>query len=383
MLIFAAACVVFFRLGVSYASLIQSKWSKPVQVLAPTEANARSNALSVMAVLVISVNLLSLWTIVRQNFDIVVGTLFGGQETGARFKSEFVSAEGMLAANPLLILIAWMLYAERQAGNRSRRLLYLLLAATVLSATLSVVKLARYELIPLLIGLALIKLRTSYNSRSETGARPIKTILVYSGFGVAIFVFFASLRGQLSGPNGVTANVTGYFLASFNRLAAIFDGSLIMSHEGTGIYVLNFLSNLPIIGPAIGTFLPNNSEVFVAEFADVEGAGLVRSYNWLTMYGYYYIDLGIWVLPFCLIFGIMTQVAWKSFTEFRMLGTLLYPYLAAALILSFSFYWITRPLIASIVIFFVLYSAVNFLARSVPGSNSHRRGTPKLLPDDR
>lgn len=374
MLLFSVGCVVFYQAGTAFAGYFRNT-QEVVEESQLCKHADRSGALIVMALVVIAVNLTSAVRIVQQNYAIVTATLLYGQNTGSQFKDEFVSADAMLAVNPLLILMAWILYSEKLSGNRSRAIYFLMVAAMALSVFISVIKLARYELIPLVIGIAVLKLRKVYQARenSNSSSKPYRVVAVYSAAVVGIFLIFAAIRDEASGGNGLAANAVGYTVASFNRLSAVLDGQLELSYGGSGIYVLNLFSNLPVVGSSFGSFLPSNAAVYKAEFSDMQMAGLYRGYNWVTMYGYYYADLGLWVFPFCFVFGVIAQMAWRSFVQSGMLGTIVYPYIAFALILSFASYWISRPFIAAFAIFIVLYHVCNFVSKILSrGSRGER-----------
>ncbi|MEZ0343137.1 hypothetical protein ACAG25_24560 [Mycobacterium sp. pV006] len=354
MLLFSAGCVLCLHAGIAAARLLPDR-RNVAECLDSSQREARRRSVIAVALIVIGINLASAWVLLRQNYSVIVSALLRGEQTGHRLKTELATEGTFLTASAILILVAWALYALRLSGDRSRPVFVLMLSSILLSILTSTIKLARYELLPLIIGLAVIKLLDQYRKGYRSSGRRFWMLLLSGGVAFGAFVLFAYVRGQSSDVNSLWTTVAGYSLASFNRLAALLDGQLVSSYGGTGAFALNFLSNLPIVGSMTESLLPSSSAVYAQEFRDVGSSGLDGGYIWLTMYGYYFADLGLWVFLFCFGLGIVSQLAWRDFEASGVVGTAAYPYLASAMIMSFASYWVTRPFITAIGIFLVLY----------------------------
>lgn len=373
MLLFAIGCVVCLKIGMTFVK-VKVPDSNQLDSASTSMEEARRKSLILVAVGVIAVNVASAFILFQQNREQIVSALILGQQTGQQLKDELVAEGAMLATNPLLILAAWTLYSLRLAGDKSRVVLGLMASSVLLSIIISTIKLARFELLPLIIGMATIKLLSQSWSDRRAGKR-LRSVLAYGGIGLCAFVIFAAIRGQSSGANTLRETFVGYSVASFNRLAALLDGQLVSTYGGTGAFVLNFLSNVPVIGSLSTSFMPSSITVYMQEFYDVGASGLDRGYIWLTMYGYYYADLGLLVYPFCVGLGVVFKLAWKNFLVAGVFGTTVYPYLASAMILSFAFYWISRPFIIAIVMFLVLYFACFTVTEWLSGASGQPRAT--------
>lgn len=375
MLSFAAGCVLCVKLGIAFAKIYKGDEEQVRSVQrSPDESQSKRRSVIIVAVVFIGLNLVSAAILVQRNQDKIVSALLMGEQTGDELKTNLVVEGAMLAVNPLLILAAWILYSLRLSGDRSRAVYILMLCSILLSAFISTIKLARYELLPLIIGMAVIKLLDQSRKGRRIGGKPLWLVLLYGSLALGVFVIFMNIRGQSSGDEGIASTFTGYTVASFNRLALLLDGQLTSTYGGTGAFVLNFLSNIPVIG-SISESLPNSTSVFLQEFRDVQASGLDRGYIWLTMYGYYFADLGVWVFPYCFAFGVVAQMAWRSFLKSNVIGEVIYPYVATAMVLSFASYWISRPFIVAIGIFLVLYTLSLSVTDPKLRSHANSRGS--------
>lgn len=372
LLLFAFFCVLLYQAGISFAGIISKQATPGLNV--NYFQGSRRITLLLLSVIVIALNVYSALMIFSQNKSEILALLAQNPGVTSRIKQDFISDGALLAANPLLIVMSWALYSEKLSGNRSKSLLLLLAISIIGSILISAMKLARYEVMPLLMGLAATRIGHEYRINGRFDIKAIKVSIAYAFVLFSIFISISFLRASSDDPSASAfATLPGYTITSFNRLSAVLDGRLMFIFSGSGTYVLNFWSNLPLFGSTFADFLPSSEDVFRSEFVDIANVGLYPGYNWLTMYGYYFIDLGWWVLAYIFAFGVISHFVWRNFVTGGFIGAALYPYLASSLVLSFSSYWISRPFIVSILILWATYIACHFLVNSILGNYQKAR----------
>ncbi len=202
---------------------------------------------------------------------------------------------------------------------------------------------------------------------SQLNARKLLTYAVGIIVLVAIlFYFLQSKRYSAIAGSGFT-QLIGYFPASYNRLAALLDGTLVMPAKD-GFYYTNLgLWTFPAVGgvarDVFGDFMgidipKNNFDVWMGGFGSMSTAGLNRNFIWITTYGEAFQDYG-WLSPlwFC-IYGMFMGVFWKLLLQKDIIGLFVYP----ILILTMQWWSIasifSRDTIIVILIAVILKSAI-------------------------
>ena len=136
------------------------------------------------------------------------------------------------------------------------------------------------------------------------------------------------------------ANVIGYTLASYNRMAAVVHGRIRYEYGGQGTYLINFLgfnNMLNRIIPIAKTLRwPDYYDWWQSEFTTVADAGLNGSYIWSGTFGYIFGDLG-WLSPLWLFAqGVLFGYLWTAMRRGTLAGLLLYPWAAASILFWFT-----------------------------------------------
>ncbi len=248
---------------------------------------------------------------------------------------------GMAGAQPLLIAMIWWAMGKHMVVFPNLKTTGAKVSAALiggglcLAVLISVLKVARYEVIPLLVGSLIVYLVMSAR-RGTLNARKLTTIGVSSiAAVVTIFIAFSLLRGNTS--EGVEQNLYGYGPTAVNHLAAVIDGRLRFPYAGTGTYTFEFLSRAPFLYKFINfqalLGLPDPVMVFDSEFDATRQAGLNAAYNWVTALGYYYMDLGPWYYPFFVLLGALSCIFWKHALKGQTLGLVMYPFMAGTILL--------------------------------------------------
>ncbi len=212
-------------------------------------------------------------------------------------------------------------------------------ATFALAIMTALLKLARYEAIPVVLSFMIIWLRT------RASGRPAAFAIGWGAVGLGGVLTLFSLVALVRGAEAFQS-LMGYGPASFNHLAAVLSGRL--QYKGTiepGVYTLNFINNLPFIHRLTDAQFFNFDAAadFKNEFDVAAGAGLNRHLIWITAFGYYFVDMGWWSLLLHFVAGVFTGVCWKSFNSQKAWGSVMYPFLASTMLLWPTGAMLTRP----------------------------------------
>ncbi len=302
---------------------------------------------------VAALNLFSMMLILK-NTPGLIGLVLSGD--GDVAKQVMDTTGGLAGVQPLLIAMVWwsmgkhMVVFENLNSPQARLSALCIASALLLAVLISVVKVARYEIIPLLVGSLIVYLVMKATS-GKINVRKLVTLSAIAAVGmIVIFMAFSLLRGNTS-EFQMQRTLYGYGPASFNHLVAVLEGRLVFPYAGTGTYSFAWLSNAPFIYKIVNfqalLGLPDTTSVFLSEFDATHQAGLARSFNWVTAFGYYYQDWGLWTYLFMAILGALTCIFWKKAIKGETTGLVLYPFAAGSILLWFAFPVFTRPQLAT------------------------------------
>lgn len=160
-----------------------------------------------------------------------------------------------------------------------------------------------------------------------------------------IFVLIAALREQTD--VSLIQSMIGYTITSYNRLALILNGDLILPDSQTGYYTLQWLYYPPVIrdfleitsaiSNSLGIPLPETRlENYFAQFDAIDKTPLVSSFIWTTFFGVVYSDYAWYSLIFYFLFGLLCKVAYISMQRKQLIGIFLYSYIYATSLLWFG-----------------------------------------------
>ena len=122
------------------------------------------------------------------------------------------------------------------------------------------------------------------------------------------------------------SSLIGYTIASYNRLAAILNGSLHYPFGGQGVYLSSLAIHTRLLPFSYILNPPDFLEVWGSEFAAVSQAGLDGRLIWSGTFGYIYSDLGWFSFLFLFGYGTVYGVVWNWMKSGKILGVVLYPY---------------------------------------------------------
>jgi len=309
-------------------------------------------SMQMLVLIMIGLTLLNIisFGIMVKNTPGLIGLILSG---GGDVAKSAINTEGAFSqVQPLLIyfnayaLLKYLTIKDELsvAWQRTFRLLFLI--AVVVTVLIAIAKVARYEMMPVLISLALVyALHLAKTKRITNGVLLSYLLIGFVGL-VGVFSLFSVMRGFVE-VEDVIGTLIGYGPASYNHLVALLSGEMVMTHGGTGVYAFPFLGHVPLlesmfkITDKLG--LPSAEMAFLAEFIDTEYAGLNRGYIWVTFYGYVFSDLGYWVFLFMFALGVAAASLFRDFVGGGGFGGLLYPLIFVGMVLAFSFNITLRP----------------------------------------
>ena len=299
-------------------------------------------------VIVATLNAMSIMMVLKNTPGLINLVLSGSGEAA---KQALDATGGLAGVQPLLIAMIWWGMGKHMTTfpnlkTRAARLSAFVIGASIfLAAAIAVIKVARYEVMPLLAGCLIVYLIFS----ARSGVMSVKRFI---GIGVGatiavtlIFMAFSAIRGHTT-DSEMNRSLYGYGPTSFNHLVAVLDGRLVFPEAHTGTYTFAWVSNPPFIYQFVDTQawfgLPDAHDVFNGEFDATRAAGLQSAYNWITGPGYYLMDWGDWYYVFMVVLGGISCILWKLALRGETAGLILYPFMAGTILLWFGFAGFTK-----------------------------------------
>jgi hypothetical protein len=322
-ILFYTLCVGSFVAGVSLVS-----WMFPVPYVHRKFNTRVSPTLFLLAPLVLAVasaTITNLYLIT--NYPIILLSLLA-QQSGDLKETVAFEVNGHLAFVPLtLIGITWWAfwrYSDLDLRGWRKRLVRFSLFVAVLSVILSsVLTLGRNTLMLGVGGLGIL-----FVMRRIVDNRASLKFIFRSGITVAIcipllFFAFSFLRGTYGWDEQINGLI-GYTAASYNRLAAVVNGSLHYPFAGHGMYLSGVVThNQMLLAGYLNS--PDPLDVWASEFTAVSRAGLDGRLIWSGSFGYIFSDIGWFSVLFIFGYGMLYGIAWNWFKRTKVLGIVLYP----------------------------------------------------------
>ena len=207
----------------------------------------------------------------------------------------------------------WRYYrlSEHVKGRRvvKAALIIALIAAFISSSLL----ISRHALIVAITGLAILHIlqKAFLNRLNSKLLAKITLVLIIGG---SIFFFAVSLlKGQIN-LEGQIDTLVGYTIASYNRLAALLQGSLHYEYSRRGVYYSSFLS----FNHAFNQIVPYGRVMNVPAFLDwwgsaffsVSRAGLNPNLIFCGTFGEVYLETGWFAPVFMFGYGLLYGLVW-------------------------------------------------------------------------
>ncbi|HZD50809.1 MAG TPA: hypothetical protein VE178_18835, partial [Silvibacterium sp.] len=329
-LLYYTACVAAFLFGVRGIDFfvraaahstpkIQLRYTSPLMYLALPLALA--GALCFVYMLLIGSGLNFIALIATRQGDVMKQANTGGSSS-AMWGSTLFLLTGVLW---------WAGFRASQLHLRgiARKAFYFIFAACLgVDVFTCLATFDRTNLMPLLAGCTIIYLFL----KSRSGDLKL-TRLAVTGFGF-VFAIFASFIGLqfargASRLDALLSSMLGYTVVSYNRMAAMIAGAMHYAYEGKGAYVVAFLlQNDRLSGVRDQMGLPAAYGLWLSEFPSLSAAGLNANYNWSSVFGYLFSDLGWWTPVYMFAAGLLAGYLWSRFRSGTTIGIVLYPWIA-------------------------------------------------------
>lgn len=219
-----------------------------------------------------------------------------------------------------------------------------ILLAVVFAITTALMEVSRFDILPGIFAIIMVLILKRFYGLSMTKRDFACVIVIFSIILVLLFTVFSWLRGYDS-LSLVVETFAGYTVASYNRLAAVLAGDLILPYAS--VYAFRMLVTLPILNRwwDIGTTIdiPSAVDVWLSEFSAASAAGLRGEYIWTSAFGYVYADIGWAILAYFLIIGMIASMAWDSLKQGKSIGIVFYPWMAYCILFWFGYNCIAYP----------------------------------------
>lgn len=273
-----------------------------------------------------------------------------------------IEFEGTLRSSGLFLIgivwwALWRYYQSEFQGSGRRAVKVGLLVAVVTVFISSSLTVSRGPFVVAISGMTIFYLYRKVVTGQVSWTLVGKTLCALAIGGAFFFVMVSWLRGSVAGNSQASA-VLGYTIASYNRMAALLSGALHYQFSGKGIYLSNFV----VFNNSFNRILPFGKLVdapdyfdwWMSEFSSVGRAGLDASMIYSGTFGDIFIELG-WFAPLYVFgYGLLYGFTWRQMREGRLVGILLYPYLAHIVLFWFGtnsvFEAITAALVADVII---------------------------------
>ena len=339
-LLYFLLCVFGFVLG-----LVVVDFYFPVSGFAHGKMEVRASPMWFLMLPLIAgtvLTILSSVLLVRSNADLLELLLTA---QGERLKSvgglETSGSLG-LASVGLMGVVWWASWRRHQLnlhGWRNFVVQCAILVATGSMLAAATLKLSRGELMPILAGAAILFLLGKVIEGRLSAASVVRYAAAFVTLVVALFVGFSLLRGSVDFDT-LMGDLSGYTIASYNRMAAILDGRMHYPFAGRGVYISSFVAFNETFNKLvpINRLLswPDFTTTWQSEFDAVWAAGLNGDFIWPGTFGYMFSDLG-WFSPFLLFaYGLATGWVWRSLKLGRTAGIVLYPWFAFCILFWFG-----------------------------------------------
>lgn len=316
----AFVCLVAFALSAWITERSSNKNIRPSKVFLASE-----RLLIVFGVVTVLANLLIIKYLIF-NPQVFIAYLIG-DFSAFHLKSLAGNVPGITSFSQLGILFASVYFLDVARGRvykNKRVLLVVMVCILFLCFVRSVYFAERLALLEVIIPIVLIVATHRFPVR----AKPLRIILLLAPFVGLVFLYFIFIGAEYNRSwRGYYSNYFdsvfefGYVRLGLYYTTALNNGALVAQY-GDGLflqYILDWLYKLPVIGA-----------IFMGDMSGASYDGLLKGYanpefNNLSGVLAYYIDLGLLVVPFFVLLGIVFGSFFNSFIKAQGRYACLYP----------------------------------------------------------
>lgn len=331
--IFVTVNVVSFYLGCLFYNMCSKKFRGTGLV---NKGIARRVPVSIFSyiffpvLLFLLASLFSIYLLIEKNKALIYLMLIG-DVNAQYYKSEMDSTYTFEPLGQIAnVVTLWAVYNYlflKDKITRSKRLLlfFFIVCIFLVCVFRAFVKIARYEMMPLIFGFIVIYIHYKYKER--TTAQILKYYIIFFIFLISMFAIFSFFRKDGS-IDDIVKDVLGYTMVSYNHMAALLAGELKLFNPGDGYYLYSFLSSIPFAGDYFSNLLgwAGKDIIYLRSFQDTFQSGLNGYYVWVSSFGDLYQSIGYFSVLYLFFNGFAMMWSWNKFKAGKLTGIVLYPW---------------------------------------------------------
>jgi hypothetical protein len=218
------------------------------------------------------------------------------------------------------------------------RLLFWL--GVVVDTTTCVATVDRTNLMPLIAGLSVVYLFGKTFCKEIRLLRLLVIALGAATSTVAVFLSISFLRGTIA-IRGLMMLLLGYTVVSYNRMSALLLGVMHDSYQGRGVYLFPILRQNETLDHMFRFSdrfgWPSAWSLWSSAFSSVASAGLNPGFNFYSVFGVLYSDLGWLAVAYLFVIGILVGYLWLNFRLSKTFALVLYPWCAFSILFWIGF----------------------------------------------
>jgi hypothetical protein len=329
---FYTSCVAAFLLGVRASRFVVSDSRKSVAAIA-----VRNPLLYLAIPVFVSLVWCSIYLKMLGGKLDFVALLLSQQGESIKAAGQFGALNVGMWSSGLFMLTATLWWSAVRAnqlqprGIAKQTFQILFFVGVIVDVVTCVATVDRTNLMPLIAGLSVIYLFGKTVSKNIKILRLIMLGLCSAAGVIGVFLLVSFLRGTIA-IKGLMMLLLGYTVVSYNRLAALLLGVMYDSYQGRGVYLFPILRENDTLN-RIFHFndrfdWPTAWGLWSSAFSSVASAGLNPGFNFYSVFGALYSDLG-WLTPaYLLLIGILVGYLWWKFRAGKTFAIVLYPWCA-------------------------------------------------------
>ncbi len=243
---------------------------------------------------------------------------------------------------PVLLFIFMIIFGlPKEVIKRKNFFLFTFACAAYI--TVNLITFTRWQILQLFLGLIIIYISRKNSNGGIKFSSLLKIAFLFMVSSLAIFLGINMLKTRISGLDAVV----GYILGSYNVAASVISGLVKQPYDNSTYVTFGFFWNAPFLGPhfrqlgiSLGINLPGPNSgatnVWDTWSTVLNAAGLNSTYQWDTVYGCVYGDIGILFPIVFFVYAVISQFLFLRAIDGKLYSILLYVYFAISIVTWFT-----------------------------------------------
>ncbi|HGU6747819.1 TPA: O-antigen polymerase [Klebsiella quasipneumoniae] len=331
--VFFSLNVISFCVGCLSFNIFKSEFSKNSELRIGYEKRIPVNIFGYVlypVVFFLLASLFSIYLLIEKNKALIY-LMFIGDVNAQYYKSEMDSTYtfeplGQIAnVVTLWAVYHYLFFKDKLTKSKRYTLLLFIVFIFLVCVFRAFVKIARYEMMPLIFGFIVIYIHYKYQTRSTTQILKYYTLFIF--LIVIIFSTFSFFRKD-GNIDDIIKDLLGYTMVSYNHMAALLAGHLKLFNPGDGYYLFSFISSIPFAGDSFSSSLgwASKDVIYLRSFQDTFQSGLNGYYVWVSCFGDLYQSIGYFSVIYLFLNGFAMMWSWCKFRAGSLSGIILYPW---------------------------------------------------------